>query len=206
MSAEERVWVRSGKLKLEAILHKPTGGVRGWALVCHPHPLYGGNMYNNVVVALAYRLAEEGLSVLRFNFRGVGDSQGTYEGEDACVEDVLACMEFLRELGEEELYLLGYSFGAYVGLRALLEAEAKAAVAISPPLLMYDFEFLKDVETPLLIVCGGRDVFSPNCPSLEAFLSPGSKLVVVNEADHFWWGLEQKLVDEVWEFLKNFVE
>jgi alpha/beta superfamily hydrolase len=195
-------------LQLEGLLSEGKGGGRGWIILCHPHPLYGGDMDNNVVGALQSALAEKGLSTLRFNFRGVGGREGEYGEGAAEVEDVRGAVNFIttEQGGGERLCLLGYSFGAYVGVRGVAgDDRVKALVCISPPVAMYDFTSLREDERPKLIVAGGRDFICPLPPVEELFLSlPQPKVLqIVSGADHFWWGMEQRAADYVIDFLQG---
>ena len=103
---------------LEAILNEQ--GRRGGVVICHPHPLFGGSMYNNVVEAVEEGFVLSGFSTLRFNFRGVGDSEGAYDEGNGEVNDVIAACKFMRDLpgAGGRLVLAGYSFGAWVASRA----------------------------------------------------------------------------------------
>src|SRR5579872_6831057 len=119
---EESVNIPSGNLKLEALIAKPPGVVtsRG-AVVCHPHPLYGGSMYNNVVEAILDALWKRNFATLRFNFRGVGASEGEHSGGLGEVDDAKAAMQFLltqQGIANDRAVVAGYSFGAAMAMRA----------------------------------------------------------------------------------------
>src|SRR6185295_8845408 len=117
MSTETTVTIAAGDVRLEGRLAVPAGATRG-AVVCHPHPQYGGTMDNNVVVAVTDALRAAGLATLRFNFRGVGSSEGRHGGGAAEVGDAHAALAHLRAAGIEDVALVGYSFGAAVAARA----------------------------------------------------------------------------------------
>ena len=149
----------SQALTLEGVLHEPAaGGPSPAVAVCHPHPLYGGDMHNEVVVTICERLAAGGIAALRFNFRGVGRSQGSFGGGEAEQEDVRGAITYLRGLsstGSRGPGLAGYSFGAAVAL-STADPGVRALAAVSPPLPALDSVRLKP-DIPLLLVAGDRD-------------------------------------------------
>jgi alpha/beta superfamily hydrolase len=192
-------------LQLESRLFRGEKG-RGSIILCHPHPLYGGDMDNNVVVALQDALAHKGFSTLRFNFRGVGKSEGAYSEGTAEVEDVQAAAAFVAGEDVGPLYLVGYSFGAYAGVKGIVQDDrVKAICCISPPVAIYDFTLLREESRPKLIITGKRDLICPVMLVEELFLSlPEPKVLqIVAGADHFWWGMEGQAADYVIDFLQG---
>jgi uncharacterized protein len=192
-------------LQLEGRFSRGEKG-RGSIIFCHPHPLYGGDMDNNVVAALQIALAQKGLSTLRFNFRGVGGSEGGYGDGVAEVEDVQAAVAFVAGKDAGPLYLAGYSFGAYAGVSGVAQDDrVQALVCISPPVAIYDFSLLKEEQRPKLIVTGKRDLICPANLVEELFLSlPQPKVLqIVDGADHFWWGIEDQVADYCIDFLQG---
>jgi len=156
---ERAVSFKSDGLVLEGILHLPLDVDEGpGVVVCHPHPLYGGSMYNAIVEGLCKSLEASGLVALRFNFRGVGASEGSYDQGVGEVRDARAALNFLGSISSPRITRLGiagYSFGAYVAARAALEDPSIDALAlVSPPLALYDFDFLRAVRRPKLVVLG----------------------------------------------------
>jgi len=197
----------SGSLKLEGVLHTPDG-VRPFpaVIVCHPHPLYGGSMDNNVVDAVCEALAQASIAAFKFNFRGVGRSQGRYddgrgEGEDA--GNAIKYVSTLKEIDAGHIGLCGYSAGAAFSLPACWSDERiKAIVAVSPPLEMFDFSFIADCVKPLLLVSGSYDDFTP-AERFIAFctdLGESSEQELIVGADHFWCGHEPRLAELVASF------
>ncbi len=186
---EETVEIKVGAVALEARLAAPPAPAGGVTL-CHPHPLYGGDMDNPVVVRAAEVCRDAGLATLRFNFRGVGASGGTHgEGER---EDVLGALALLEKaLGPAApLGVIGYSFGAWVAGRvACSHDRVSGVVLIAPPLTFYDFGFLRGCRKTLLLLAGSRD---PYCPrkEFEALAAgiPGASARVIEDADHFFFG------------------
>lgn len=165
-------------------------------------------MYNNVVGGLQGALIQGGFSALRFNFRGVGGSGGGYGEGIEEIEDVRGAVEFCTAEMDADvsLYLLGYSFGAYVGVKGVAEDERiKALMCISPPVAIYDFAALRQEGKPKLIVTGERDVISPAGPVEELYLAlPQPKMLhIIPGADHFWWGMENHVANYVIDFLQG---
>jgi hypothetical protein len=163
-------------------------------------------MENNVVRALQGALAQRGFSTLCFNFRGVGKSEGAYCEGTAEVEDVQAAVAFVAGADAGPLYLAGYSFGAYAGVKAAAQDDrVKAIACISPPVAIYDFASLREEQRPKLIVTGKRDLICPAILVEELFLTlPEPKVLrIVAGADHFWWGMEGQAADYVIDFLQG---
>jgi uncharacterized protein len=131
-------------------------------VITHPHPLFGGSMNNNVVWTAERAFRSRGFATLCFNFRGVGRSTGTYGNGEAEAADVAAALDFLRERTPGPLYLLGYSFGAFVAGRALLQGVAvQGAVFIAPPIAFMDLSWLPRVPGLCLVVAGDQDDICP---------------------------------------------
>ena len=161
-------------------------------MICHPHPLYGGDMDNPVVIRAAEVAQAVGLATLRFNFRGVGASEGSHAGGVGEGDDARAALATLAERlpAGRPLALGGYSFGAWVAARvAMLEAGGLHALClIAPPLAMLDFGFARPVAHTLL-VAGSRDTYC-SAEALRALAArlPGAETVVVDGAEHFFFG------------------
>ncbi|MBI2913653.1 MAG: dienelactone hydrolase family protein [Chloroflexi bacterium] len=190
-------------LTLEGVLHRPSGSPSPGIVVCHPHPLYGGDMHNNVVNALCRAAVAGGIAALRFNFRGVGASQGSFGdgiGERADAEAALQHLRGRPEIDASRSGLVGYSFGAAVALLAAGH-DLCAVVAVSTPTIARGLSDI-DVRCPALLVVGDRDeVAPPSRLSALAAAIPGAELAVVPGADHFWWGSEDRLARIVSDFL-----
>ncbi len=202
---ERRVSIPAGPHQLEAAFEK---GLRSeGAVLCHPHPLYGGNMDNNVVMALRRSLATLGWSTLRFNFRGVGSSGGSYGDGGGETEDLLAAANYLSGEGLSRIHVAGYSFGAWIALRALRQRLAPATlILVSPPIDFLDFSSLMLPPTPKLITLGDQDSFC-SLSTLESWLKnqaddpqPG-RVEILKGCDHFYWGYESRLESIVEEFV-----
>lgn len=178
--------------RLEAEFERPEGTVLGASVVGHPHPQHGGTMRNTVVFRTARALRSAGLATLRFNFRGVEESEGEHDGAGAEVEDMRACQDWLAgELPGLPLWAAGFSFGARTALGlAVSDARVRRVVCVAPPVLVYDLPELDRVEVPVLCVFGSRDEFGTLADFRERHPRPG-ELVVAREiegADHLFRG------------------
>lgn len=163
--------IHAGEVDVEAALWAPRNGAPvGAALLCHPHPLYGGTMNNRVIYRAAKGAVDAGLAALRFNFRGVGKSTGAYDKGAGERKDAAALLDWLQERYPRlPLALVGFSFGAWVGLEvACRDPRTVALIGLGPPLNSYDFDFLLDIDKPLLLIVGTQDEFSPRA-KMEAF-------------------------------------
>jgi uncharacterized protein len=181
--------VRHGT-RLEALLALPESPSAG-LVVCHPHPLYGGDMHNPVVVRASEVAQGLGLATLRFNFRGVGASTGVHDEGKGEQDDVLAALDMLaaRLPAGRQLGLAGYSFGSWVSARVVAAGRDLPALAlIAPPLGLYDLDFLERVPLHTLLVAGNRDPFCP----VEAIERVGKRLnrpvEIIEGAQHFFLG------------------
>ena len=209
----EHVTFTSEGLMLEGMLSAPAAGaaMSAGVVVCHPHPEYGGDMDNNVVLGIVNVLQETDSAVLRFNFRGVNASEGIHDGGRGEIHDVLAALDFLEKqpiVDKSRIFLVGYSFGAHVGLRAILQSgKAKAAVAVAPPLSMYNFEFLTALSIPLLVICGDRDQFCSlaELKCLYDTITAPKKAVVLRGMDHFFWENDTLPGQAVKDFLCSYL-
>ena len=162
-------------------------------------------MDNNVVVAIAEALQAGGIATLRFNFRGVAGSQGCYAEGRGEIDDARAAVVFLRErLGDRDITLAGYSFGAMIALLAGHDAsDVSRLVAIAPPVAMFDLAFLRGCRRPKLFVAGDEDQYCPLAKleaQLTAVAEPKSSVRIAG-ADHFLYGHEGAMADAVAEFI-----
>ena len=162
------------------------------ALVCHPHPLFGGTMHNKVVYQAAKALHRRNIPVLRFNFRGAGLSEGEHDQGRGEQEDVRTAIDFLvREFPTHPILLAGFSFGSWVGLRVGCQDERLTQlIGMGIPVDRSDFAHLHDCPKPKLIIQGENDQFGAraNVEALFATLADPKRLVIVAAADHFFQG------------------
>ena len=195
-------------LNFEGIVAMPddVGSAVPGVVICHPHPLFGGNMDNNVVTAVSFALADQGFATIRFNFRGVGNSDGEHTKGELEYQEILGAFDLLKAWPGVEgrnLGLAGYSFGTSVILgSAAAQKKAKAIALISPPIRAFPESDLKNGKMPTLIISGDRDKLVQSeelQPNLDAFArSPVLKIVA--GADHYWNGMERQVVGPVAEF------
>lgn len=200
MSPERRLWIGGPGPRLEAVLSIPEGGqgVPG-ALVCHPHPRFGGDLDNPVVRALAEALAAEGLAVLRFNFRGAGASEGEHGGGGPEADDVGRALDALASapgVAGTRLGLFGYSFGAWVGLPVgCRDPRVRCLGAVAPPQAVLPLGELPGCTKPVLAVVGSGDAYCPLGVFRQWFqrLEPPKFEQVLEGADHFFRGREAEV-------------
>ena len=182
--------------RLEAILKEPRNGAPvGVALVLHPHPLGGGTMHNKVVFRAASALNDAGLTTLRINFRGVGQSTGEHDEGRGELEDVRAGLQYLEEIFPGlPITLCGFSFGARVGLEVgIVDDRVRNLISIGTPLDKYDFAFLEACAKPILFVHGENDEFGAvarvqNLVNKLKAHNAAVELHIINGADHFFAG------------------
>jgi alpha/beta superfamily hydrolase len=171
---------------------KPTAPL---ALVLHPHPLYGGTMNNKVVFQIYQTFAKRGFAVLRFNFRGVGRSQGTYDNGLGELSDAAAALDYLQLVNPNanQCWIAGFSFGAWIAMQLLMRRpELAGFVAVSPPASLFDFAFLAPCPSSGLIVHGGADDLVPEAEVQKLATRLGSQRDItvdyrkIDKAGHFY--------------------
>jgi alpha/beta superfamily hydrolase len=197
---DEAVSFKSGDLTLEGMMHFPSSSPSAGVAVCHPHPLYGGDMDNNVVMEVCRSLTDGGIAALRFNFRGTGKSEGTFDDGEGEQEDVRAALNYLRSLDvidKSRIGLAGYSFGGLVAAE-VASGELRALGLISPPLSVSDLKLAWGC--PALIVTGDMDQLSPVERVEVVGEAPGIEVFVIEGADHSWWGCEAELGEVIGRF------
>ena len=194
--------------RLEALLNLGADNASHAALVCHPHPVYGGTLHNKVVFHTMKGLNSFGFPVLRFNFRGAGLSEGEHAHGDGELDDVRVALDWLEHEYRQPIIFAGFSFGAAVGLRAACpDARVRALISLGTPVAAiddrrYDFDFLAACNKPKLFVSGSRDQFGPKSQLQHLFASvpEPKKLVFIEAADHFFEGRLRELREtiELW--------
>ena len=204
--------------RLEALLNAGADDATHAAVVCHPHPLFGGTLHNKVVFHTMKALNSFGFPVLRFNFRGTGLSQGEHDHGNGEVDDVRAAFDWLDDEYHLPMVFAGFSFGAAVGLRAACaDARVRAAIGVGTPVApvaagaeeprVYTFDFMRDCAKPKLFVSGARDQFGPRAKleALVASVPEPKKLVVIEGADHFFEGRLRELREAIEAWVKEVV-
>ena len=186
---EERVFFKSQDLNIEGLISESQG--QNAVVVTHPHPLYGGDMNNNVVESVVRAYVENGYTTLRFNFRGVGGSEGGYDNGTGEQEDVTAAVAYLCGLGKTSIDLAGYSFGAWVNAQCIESlTDVKRMIMVSPPVNFIDFSFLEYSEKIRLVIAGSEDDIAPPAMIKEMVprWNPEAEFRMIKGADHFYWG------------------
>ena len=184
---DETLKIMSGGFEIEALLAKKDTA-RG-VVITHPHPLYGGDMYNPVVETVAAAYGRSGYTTLRFNFRGVGSSQGYYDNGEGEQEDVCAACRCLTDLGLRHIVLAGYSFGAWVNARISPGRSAHdEMIMISPPVAFMDFSVIKTLPSLKRVISGSRDDIAPPGMIQQAIAAwnETARFEIVAGADHFY--------------------
>ena len=203
----EHITFPCGDISLEGAWHFPQGtGSFPAVIVCHPHSLYGGDMSNNVVFAICQALAEQSIAALRFNFRGVGRSEGIFGEGIAEQEDVRAALAFIQsthDIDPTRIGLAGYSFGASVVLPVALEDKRVNLLAlVSPALSDSGWEQLKGYIKPKFLIVGDSDFIIP-LPQFQQYardIPEPKQCQVVSGADHFWQGYQEEAAGQVSRF------
>ncbi len=197
-------------MNLEGIIALPDGdGPFPGVVMCHPHPLNGGNMDNNVVVAVTFGLADAGIASLRFNFRGVGNSQGEHAQGEKEHEETLVAMDFLGALpdvDDDRIGLGGYSFSTRViCAHQQLYKKPRAIALVAPSIEAITGSPLQSDKTPRLIITGDRDrlVNADGVDEQLARFDPPADYHVVPGADHFWVGQEGQMTECVVQFFRD---
>jgi len=190
---------------IEAILKEPPQEVTRAAIVCHPHPLFGGTMHNKVVFRIARAFQDSGFAVLRFNFRGTGKSEGTHDDGRGEQDDLRSAIQFIEgKYPRAELWLAGFSFGAAVVLRAGCgDDRVRALVVAGAPGSKYDFRNVRPCNKPKLFVQGALDEFgsAEDLKNLIATLEGINELKIIEGADHFFEGHLPALFESVSGFI-----
>lgn len=199
---EKAVTFQSGRLTLEGLLGLGTRS-RG-AVVTHPHPLYGGDMHNSVVAAIVGAYRGCGYSTLRFNFRGVGRSQGHYANGDGEQSDVGAALTYLARQAIEPCDLAGYSFGAWINTRMETPGGLlRNRILVSPPVDLLDFDPKTALPDLRLVITGEMDPLAspPAIRKLLLVWNPAARLEIVPGADHFYSGCIDRLEEILGSYL-----
>jgi alpha/beta superfamily hydrolase len=203
----ERLYIPGPAGRLEALFEfDPRWHPRATAVVCHPHPLFGGTMHNKVVYRAAKATLEAGLPTLRFNFRGVGKSEGRFAEGIGERDDVRAALDFLQlRYPQIPVCLMGFSFGAVVGLTVgAHDPRVAALVGLGVPVATSSLDVLREAHNPILILQGTEDIYGPRqqIEALFSTLPEPKRLRWVRGADHFFTGK----LEEVQSVVREFVE
>ena len=206
----EPVTIEGPSGPLEAVVEEPAAGAHAemggrFAVVCHPHPLYGGTLTNKVVHSIARSFQELGVATIRFNFRGVGASAGVYDEGIGETADALAAVEWgHRRWPDRRLWLAGFSFGSYVAVRAAATAAPERLVTVAPPVARFDFDAVPVPRCPWLIVQGDADelVDVGSVRDRVRSLVPPPTLVVLPRVEHFFHGRLHELKAAILDWVR----
>ncbi len=201
---EKRITFGSRDQTLEGLYHDTKGELG--LVVTHPHPLYGGDMTNPVVESVATVFSRRNYSTLRFNFRGVGGSDGIHDNGGGEQDDIHAAIEFMISEGKTSLVLAGYSFGTWVMSRMTdLPEEVTKEIFVSPPVAF--IPFAENASRPRLglVVSGEEDDFGPPAMVEKMMVkwNPDAYLKVINNADHFYYGSFPDLELELVQYIRT---
>lgn len=204
--------------RLEALLNGGADQATHAAVVCHPHPLFGGTLHNKVVFHTMKALNSFGFPVLRFNFRGTGLSEGEHDYGQGEVEDVRTALDWLDSEFHLPIIFAGFSFGAAIGLRAACDdPRVRAVIGVGVPVApvaagteearVYAFDFMRDCAKPKLFVSGARDQFGPRAKleALVASVPEPRKLVIIEGGDHFFEGRLRELREAIEAWVREVV-
>jgi alpha/beta superfamily hydrolase len=199
--------------RLEALLNRGVENAMHAALLCHPHPLFGGTLHNKVVFHTMKALNGFGFPVLRFNFRGTGLSEGKHDNGQGEADDVRVAFDWLDGEFHLPIVFAGFSFGAAVGMRAACpDLRVKAAISIGTPVLpvdnrTYNLDFLQSCCKPKLFVSGENDQYGPRVQldKLIQSVPDPKKLVIVAGADHFFEGHLHELRQSIETWIREFL-
>lgn len=187
--SEKKVTLRSSGITLEALFTNIRS--KKGVVVTHPHPLYGGDMYNHVVESVVKVYRQSDHSTLRFNFRGVGGSTGCYNQGVGETEDLAAALSYLKQNGNSSIDLVGYSFGCWINTKSpdLLQSVDRL-ILISPPVDHIDFSYLSFNPKIQLVITGSEDAIASvsSIRKLCPIWNPNAHLEIINGADHFYGG------------------
>lgn len=201
---ESQITIHCKTIGLEGVLNR--NSLQKAVIVTHPHPLYGGDMDNPVVMTVAGAFFEKGFTTLRFNFRGTGNSSGAFDNGTGEQEDILAAMDFILDKGFEKIHLAGYSFGSRMNA-ALVSKGCKVEdhIMVSPPVAFMSFDDIEKMPCTGLIVTGTNDDIAPPSLVLKHIqrwgISP--RFDIIENGDHFYSGGLKKLKTILTDYLSG---
>jgi len=197
----------AGQIEAKLIEKSP----RQFAVICHPHPLYGGTMNNKVVTTVEKALSQQNVTTIRFNFRGIGKSDGQYGHAQGEIEDALAVILWMKgRYPQAKMLLAGFSFGSYIALKAAAQLSADYLITIAPPVARFDYTQTAFPDKPWLIIQGDNDevVAAEEVYAWANNLPPSVTLMRMAEASHFFHGRLLELQQSIsrWYLDSNVIE
>ncbi|MFW0094410.1 MAG: alpha/beta hydrolase [Coxiella endosymbiont of Haemaphysalis qinghaiensis] len=207
LSKNERFLLNGPAGKIEVITALTSYAKKAvMGIICHPHPLYGGTMNNKVVITTAKAFEQLGVKTVRFNFRGVGKSEGHYDNAVGEADDLKAILRWVKEEAcpNDEIWLAGFSFGSYVAAKvANTDTDISRLITIAPAVNNYNYKVFTNIVCPWLVVVGTQDELVP-LEEVKAFVGQSPitvRFIVIEEASHFFHGklieLRETLVSEL---------
>jgi alpha/beta superfamily hydrolase len=202
---EEKITFPAGRYRLEGYWQPGVGG--NGVVITHPHPLHGGTMNNPVVETIQNAYQQNGYATLRFNFRGVGDSQGNFDKGLGEQDDVRAAIAYVENMNVSAIDLAGYSFGAWVntGVAADSRTSIVSMMMVSPPVGFIEFQNVNALGCLKLVVTGSRDNIAPvnQIRDLLPAWNPDAQFEIIDGCDHFYMGYLDKLQSILTGYLKS---
>ncbi len=198
------ITIRCNDIQLEGVLQKKNK--QKAVIICHPHPLYGGNMDNPVVMTIAESFFEKGFTTLRFNFRGTCNSTGMFDDGNGEQEDVKAVMSWLNKEGYKNIFLAGYSFGARMNALVVSKGcEIEDHIMVSPPAGFMSFDDIDKMPSTGLIVTGANDEIAPSDLVQDHIhrwrIAP--RYLIIEDCDHFYSGCLGRLKTILTDYLSE---
>ncbi len=205
ITLEEKIRLPSGRHRLEGYWQAGAGN-KG-VVITHPHPLYGGTMNNPVVETVQSAYRQQGYATLRFNFRGIGGSQGNFDNGPGEQDDVRAAIAYVENMNVGPVDLAGYSFGAWVntGVAADSRSSIESMIMISPPVGFIEFETVTTMNCLKLVVTGSWDDIAPVNQIRDRMpaWNPEAQFEIIDGCDHFYSGHLDKLQSILTQYLKS---
>lgn len=208
--APERLLLQGAAGHIETLIESPATAPCAVAICCHPHPLFGGTITNKVIHTVARSFLAAGAVAVRFNFRGVGASEGVHDGGTGEAQDVLALAEWARSRWPGlPLWLGGFSFGSWIALRTQSTIKPQRLVTVAPPVGRWDFSAIEPPQCPWLVIQGDKDELVDASTvgrwvsSLEGHGRCAPSLVMLSGADHFFHARLHEVRDAVSRFIAD---
>lgn len=194
---------------LELLISSPESPSAITCIICHPHPVQGGTMHNKVVYTLASTMEALNIKTVRFNFRGVQNSEGVFDNGMGELQDLIAVVDWVKsQCPNDDIWLAGFSFGAYIAIKGSQICNAKALVAVAPPVGHPYFNDLPQMSCPWILIQGEQDeiVDANKVLNWGRVQTPAPQFIVMPEVGHFFHGQLPRLKEELKEKLVSFLK
>ncbi|MDJ0712024.1 MAG: alpha/beta fold hydrolase [Woeseiaceae bacterium] len=202
---QEKLYIDGPVGRLEAVLDRPgAAALEGCAVVCHPHPQHGGTLHNKVAHTLSRAFVRSGFEVLRFNFRGTENSDGTFDSGIGELDDALAALHWLSDRHPDlPIWLAGFSFGAAIAVKAAAAEHVDGLISVAPAISRFASGLETQPQCPWLVIQGDEDELVDIDETVEWFnsLEPGPELLLFPGGEHFFHGRLTALREAVTEFI-----